>query len=111
MGGTSAGLVAAFAGVCLLFIDELGLKDLRLDDLAGAAGQSTALGNALVLLSAAMLGGRLIFTARLVRRMNPARVMMWQMLLALPCFAVARARRAISSNSLSSPMAFAIGRA
>ena len=79
----SAGLVAAFGGVCLLFF-----RDLGLDDMAGAAEQSTALGNALVLLSAAMLGGRLVFTARLVRRMDPARVMMWQMLLALPCFAV-----------------------
>ncbi len=46
-------------------------------------------GNWIVLASSALLGGRLVFSAKLVEQIEPARVMIWQMILALPIFAVA----------------------
>ena len=72
------GLLVAFAGIFLLFAGGLG-EVLR---------QETAWGNLVVLTSAALLGGRLTFTANLVHRIHPARVMIWQMLLSLPVFAL-----------------------
>lgn len=72
------GLLMAFSGVSLLFLED-----------AGDLLENTArLGNLISVLSAAMLGGRLVFTSSLVRRIDPARVMIWQMLLALPIFAL-----------------------
>ncbi len=73
----AAGLLVAFAGICLVF----------LPDLAGAALQATAVGNAICLASAALLGGRLVFSSRLLQRIETSRVVVWQMLFALPCFA------------------------
>jgi len=73
------GLLLAFAGVALLFLNDGG------DFLQG----STRLGNLVLLGSSALLGARLIFTSALVRRIEPTRVMLWQMILALPFFALA----------------------
>lgn len=73
-----AGMLLAFSGVSLLFMGDAG----------GLLQGPTRMGNIIVLLSAAMLGGRLVFTTSLVRRIEPCRVMIWQMLLALPCFAL-----------------------
>ena len=74
----SLGLLVAFAGVSLLFLNDAG------EMLQG----TTRLGNLISLVSAAMLGGRLVFTSSLVQSIDPSRVMIWQMLLALPCFAL-----------------------
>ena len=72
------GLLVAFAGVSLLFLEDAG-------DLFNDTARS---GNLILLISAAMLGGRLVITSSLVRRIEPSRVMVWQMILALPCFAL-----------------------
>ena len=47
-----------------------------------------AWGNWIVLASACLLGLRLIISARVLRRMDEARVVFWQMLLSLPLFAL-----------------------
>ena len=73
-----AGLLVAFSGVSLLFLEDAG----NLFD------STTRTGNLISLVSAAMLGGRLVYTSSVVRRIDPPRVMIWQMLLALPVFAL-----------------------
>ena len=73
----AAGLTIAFLGVGLVLT-------------RGADLQSTNWlnwGNWIVLASAALLGARLVFSAKLVETIDPARVMIWQMILALPMFA------------------------
>jgi len=75
----SLGLMVAFVGICVIF----------LRDLSALAGQSTALGNLICLSSAALLGGRLVFASRLLQRIDTTRVVVWQMLISLPCFALA----------------------
>ena len=74
----ASGMLVAFAGVALLFVEDAG----------SLLHDTTRLGNFISLVSAALLGGRLIFTSSLVRRIEPSRVMIWQMLLALPFFAL-----------------------
>ena len=73
-----AGLLVAFSGVSLLFLEDAG----------NIFENTTRTGNLISLVSAAMLGGRLVFTSSVVRRIDPPRVMIWQMLLALPIFAL-----------------------
>jgi drug/metabolite transporter (DMT)-like permease len=73
------GLAVAFGGICVIFLRDA----LTAVDGAGLWG------NLVCLASAALLGGRLIFTSRLVRRMETTRVVLWQMLFSLPCFAAA----------------------
>jgi drug/metabolite transporter (DMT)-like permease len=73
------GLLIAFAGICLVF----------LRDLNGAPGGGGLLGNGLCLASAALLAGRLVLTSRLVQTIDTTRVVLWQMVFSLPCFAVA----------------------
>lgn len=72
------GLLVAFAGVALLFVEDAG----------SLSDDTNRLGNIISIVSSAMLGGRLILTSSLVRRIDPPRVMIWQMLLAHPCFAI-----------------------
>ena len=70
------GLAVAMAGTSLaLFADA---------DIAGL--EFGAVGNWIVLSSAVMLGLRLSLSARFVRRIEPTRVAMWQMVLSLPMF-------------------------
>jgi drug/metabolite transporter (DMT)-like permease len=45
-------------------------------------------GDLILLASTILLGGRMIFTARLVNNIEPARVVLWQMLLSLAGFAL-----------------------
>jgi len=45
-------------------------------------------GNIILLMSACMLGGRLIVSARVLQRIDPVRVVLWQMILSLPLFAL-----------------------
>lgn len=73
----SAGLLIAFVGVGLVLTRGAGLQ---------AAGW-LVWGNWIVLASSALLGSRLVFSAKLVERIEPARLMIWQMILALPMFA------------------------
>ena len=46
-------------------------------------------GSGLVFLSAALLGGRLAYTGRLLQRMDEVRVVLWQMVISVPVFGVA----------------------
>ena len=74
----SAGLLVAFFGTALVLVAGAGGFDL-------AHG---ALGNVICLASACLLGGRLIVSARVLQRMDEARVVLWQMILSLPLFAL-----------------------
>lgn len=73
------GLGLAFLGTALVLLRSAGLEGIEL------AGR----GNWMVLSSAALLGFMLIFSARLLRRIHPVRVMGWQTVLSLPVFAAA----------------------
>lgn len=73
----SAGLVLAFAGVCAIFVSQA----------AGRAAEAPLWGNLLMLTSGALLGGRLVFSQRLLQRIETTRLIFWQGLLALPVFA------------------------
>ena len=70
------GLTVAMAGTSLALLEDADIATLDL----GAAG------NWIVLSSAVMLGFRLSLSARFVRRIEPTRVALWQMILSLPMF-------------------------
>ena len=70
------GLAVAMAGTSLALLEDADIAALDL----GAAG------NWIVLSSAVMLGFRLSLSARFVRRIEPTRVALWQMILSLPIF-------------------------
>ena len=72
------GLLIAMAGAALALLADADLTTLD----PGAAG------NWIVLSSAVLLGFRLSLSAQLVRRIEPTRVVMWQMVLSLPLFGV-----------------------
>ena len=72
------GLAVAMAGTSLALLED---SDIAAFDF-GAAG------NWIVLSSAVMLGLRLAFSARFVRRIEPTKVALWQMVLSLPLFGV-----------------------
>lgn len=74
----SAGLAVAMVGtaVCLLQDADVGALDFG------------AVGNWIVLLSAALLGLRLSVSARVLKNIDEARVAIWQMLLSIPVFAL-----------------------
>jgi len=74
----SIGLLVAFVGTALVLLRGSG--DLELT--------RGALGNVILLMSACMLGGRLIVSARVLQRIDEARVVLWQMILSLPLFAL-----------------------
>ena len=70
------GLLVAMAGTSLVLLGDADLATLDF----GAAG------NWIVLSSAVMLGLRLALSARFVRRIDPTKVAIWQMVLSLPMF-------------------------
>ena len=72
----TVGLLVAFAGAAVIVMRQ---------DAGGWLGQ-VGVGELIVLFSAALLGARLVVSAVMLRRMNTARVMFWQMLIALPAF-------------------------
>jgi drug/metabolite transporter (DMT)-like permease len=72
------GLLVAFAGTVLVFMR--GGSDLQLTH--------GVLGNVILLMSACLLGGRLIVSAKVLQRIDGARVVLWQMILSLPLFAI-----------------------
>ncbi len=73
----AVGLLLAFLGAALILTRGVAL------DASGA----TVVGSWIVLSSASMLGFRLAFAARLLRRMDSLRITLWQMVLSLPLFA------------------------
>ena len=73
----TVGLLIAFLGVGLV------LSKGRLPNELSRAN----FGDLILLVSAVLLGGRMIFTAKLVRNVEPMRVVLWQMLLSLGGFA------------------------
>ena len=74
----ASGLLVAMVGTTLALLGN-----------AGAAGMDLGtIGDWIVLSSAVLLGLRLAVGARLVRRIDPTKVVMWQMMLSLPIFAV-----------------------
>jgi drug/metabolite transporter (DMT)-like permease len=74
----SAGLLVAFFGTALVFMRGSG----DLETIHGGWG------NVILLMSACLLGGRLIVSAKVLQKMNEARVVLWQMILSLPVFAL-----------------------
>ena len=70
------GLAIAMAGTSLAMLEDADIAALDF----GAAG------NWIVLSSAVMLGFRLALGARFVRRIDPTKVALWQMVLSLPLF-------------------------
>ena len=70
------GLLVAMAGALLALLHDADLSTLDLG----------AIGNWIVLSSALMLGFRLSLSARFVRRIEPTKVAIWQMVLSLPMF-------------------------
>ena len=74
--GKALGLLVAMAGTSLALLGDADLATL----------DPVAAGNWIVLSSAVMLGFRLSLSARFVRRIDPTKVAMWQMVLSLPLF-------------------------
>jgi len=74
----SIGLMVAFLGTSLVLASGAGGLDL-------AHG---TLGNVICLASACLLGARLIVSARVLQRIDEARLVLWQMILSLPLFAL-----------------------
>ena len=72
----AAGLLLAMAGTALALLADADV----------AALDPGAVGNWIVLSSAVMLGLRLSLSARFVRRIEPTKVALWQMVLSLPLF-------------------------
>lgn len=72
------GLLVAFVGTALVLMRGLG-------DLQVAHG---VWGNVILLMSACLLGGRLIVSAKVLQRIDGVRVVLWQMILSLPLFAL-----------------------
>ena len=72
----SLGLVIAFLGVAVIILREAGL----------AASGWLGLGPLVVLLSSILLASRIVFSAKLVRSIDPVKVTIWQMILSLPYF-------------------------
>ena len=72
----SAGLLLAFIGTAVILARH-GSIDFS---------DATQAGNWILLLSATLLGWRLIVSAKLIRRLDEVRVMLWMLLLSLPMF-------------------------
>ncbi len=74
----SLGLAIAFAGVALIIMRE-----------AKFSGSGwLELGPLVVLVSAILLAARVVFSAKLVRSIDPIKVVIWQMTLSLPYFLI-----------------------
>ncbi len=74
----ATGLLVAFAGTALVLMGASGDPQL-------AHGPW---GNVILLMSACLLGGRLIVSAKVLQKIDGARVVLWQMILSLPLFAL-----------------------
>lgn len=72
------GLSVAFAGTALVLIGGSGDTPLRHGEW----------GNVILLMSACLLGARLIVSAKALQKIDGARVVLWQMILSLPLFAL-----------------------
>ena len=88
------GLAVAFAGICSAFLGE---PESRL-------ASSPLLGNTLATLTAMIFGARMVFTQRLVQRIEPLRAVFWQIAFSTPCFLVAAA---LTEEPLLGPLAAA----
>jgi drug/metabolite transporter (DMT)-like permease len=75
------GLVIAFGGVVLVLLGGFSLETLS----------PIGVGGVVVLFSSALLGMRLVFMARVQQEISGVRVVLWQMILSLPIFALAGA--------------------
>ena len=78
----SIGMIIAFIGTAVVLLQQ---QDASL--ISGSLHLFN-IGNWILLLSATLLGWRLAFSARLLRHMDTARVVFWQMLFSLPLFVV-----------------------
>ena len=89
----AAGMALAFSGVLLIFADSFGSSaDLVLPSSSLSFWQQEHIvGDGLVLGSAAFLGARIVVMKRLVRGLDPLKLLFWQFLLAVPLFALASA--------------------
>jgi len=74
----AVGLALGFAGTALVLLEEAGPSQIQLG----------AWGNWAVLFSACLLGLRLGFSAKVLQAIDPVKVALWQMLIALPVFGV-----------------------
>lgn len=74
----AVGLAVAFVGTGLVLLQDSELSTLQLFNL----------GNWILLFSAALLGLRLAYSARLLRQIDMVRVLIWQMIVSLPLFAL-----------------------
>lgn len=75
------GLIIAFIGVAIVLLGGFSLENL----------DPIGFGGVLVLLSSALLGVRLVLQARIQEEISGVRVVLWQMILSLPLFALAGA--------------------
>jgi drug/metabolite transporter (DMT)-like permease len=69
------GLGLAFMGVAYLFFDQPSLHS-----------EASLSGNLVVLMSAFLLGVRIIYVKRIIERIESTRVVLWQMLIGVPLF-------------------------
>ena len=72
------GILLAFSGVVLVVA---GKPDARL-------ATAPLAGNLLAVFTAAMIGSRIVFTQRLVQKLDPVRTIFWQVLLSIPMLLV-----------------------
>jgi len=72
------GLTLAFAGAVIVLLLGTGKIEASV----------TGIGNAICIFSAAILGVRLVMSARALKNIQPMKLALWQMLVSLPVFAV-----------------------
>ena len=77
----AVGLMIAFGGVAIVLLGGFSLESLN----------PIGWGGVVVLLSSSLLGLRLVFMAKVQQEISGVRVVLWQMILSLPLFAVAGA--------------------
>ena len=77
----AVGLMIAFGGVAIVLLGGFNLQSLN----------PIGWGGVVVLLSSSLLGLRLVFMAKVQQEISGVRVVLWQMILSLPLFAVAGA--------------------
>jgi drug/metabolite transporter (DMT)-like permease len=75
----AVGLIIAFGGVAIVLLGGFSLESLN----------PIGWGGAVVLLSSSLLGLRLVFMAKVQQEISGIRVVLWQMILSLPVFALA----------------------
>lgn len=73
----SIGLIVAFSGTAVALLQSADAQTIEIEKF----------GNWLMLFSAAVLGGRLVLTAKMLQQIHQVRVVCWQMLLSLPLYA------------------------